>query len=102
MMCFVGYSHPVIKQPLEGALYPKPPHPPPNPRQVWKGLTLPPSGDYTQEQQDVTGGKPPLPPLSRLSNHTSDTLMEGAHTYRSRISKKEEKITEEWYSGQLL
>ena len=78
-------------------LYDKPPRHP-QPRQAWRNVDSPIS-DYVHQPR----GKPPLPPLSsKIGDSTfrptpvppESSL--GSESHRSYMSKKEEKLTEEW------
>lgn len=90
MMDNCYYSHPVLGKPPSGkkATPPKIPslhlgenhQPLPPPRRAWRGMDSPLSDIHVQQNQQ----RPP-------------SILSGTDTHRTVQSKKEEKISEEWY-----
>ena len=64
-------------------------HPPTHPKSAWRNADSP-----LIDNQNFPSGKPPLPPLSRLSDGPESRRTDLSH--RSGMSRKEEKLSEEW------
>ena len=69
------------------------PHPPSQPRHAWRNLDSP----LSDIAQYKGRGRASLAPVSRMSDHSeTESQHTGTLTHRTALSKKEEKLSEEW------
>ncbi len=88
----IGSGHKMDTKPPVPPLFDKVPRPPSLPKHAWRSMDSP----LSDAAAHFPANKPPLPPVSRMTERT-DSTQRTIDTHRTNASKKSEKLSEEWY-----